>query len=134
MKYYGYLILGISLLMSTLNIRAQQDQSKSSNDQVELKQYYFVMLSKGPHRNQDSTTAAKIQEGHLNNIRRLGSLGKLLVAGPFGDNGDWLGIFIFDCKTREEVESYLKTDPAIAAGRLNYDIHPWWTAKNCVFK
>jgi uncharacterized protein YciI len=120
--------------MSTLNIRAQQDQSKSSNDQVELKQYYFVMLSKGPHRNQDSTAAAKIQEGHLNNIRRLGSLGKILVAGPFGDNGDWLGIFIFDCKTREEVESYLKTDPAIAAGRLNYDIHPWWTAKNCVFK
>ena len=37
-------------------------------------------------------------------------------AGPFGDDGEWLGIFIFDCKTKEEVVSYLKTDPAIDAG------------------
>ena len=134
MKHCASLVLGIYLLISATGIRAQKDQSKPSNDQIELKQYFFVMLTRGPHRNQDSATAARIQEGHLNNIRRLGSLGKILVAGPFGDDGDWLGIFIFDCKTREEVESDLKTDPAILAGRLNYDIRPWWTAKNCVFK
>jgi uncharacterized protein len=99
-----------------------------------MKQYFFVMLTKGPKRNQDSLTAAKIQEGHLNNIRRLAAVGKIVVAGPFGDDRDWLGIFIFDCKTKEEVVHYLKTDPAVEAGRLAYDIRPWWTAKNCVFK
>ena len=99
-----------------------------------MKEYFFVMLIKGPNRNQDSLTAAKIQDGHMNNIRRLADLGKIVVAGPFGDDGDWRGIFIFNCKTREEVIENLKTDPAVESGRLAYDIRPWWTAKNCVFK
>jgi uncharacterized protein YciI len=72
--------------------------------------------------------ASKIQEGHMANIKRLYNDGKLKVAGPFGDEGKWIGLFIFDCETKEEVEKLLKTDPAIAAGRLNYEIHPWWTA------
>jgi len=55
------------------------------------------------------------------------------VAGPFGDEGKWIGLFIFDCETKEEVEKLLKTDPAIAAGRLNYEIHPWWTAASGSF-
>ena len=100
----------------------------------EMKQYFFVILTRGTNRNHDSATAAKIQADHMENIDRLASLGKILVAGPFGDNGEWRGIFIFDAKTKEEVENHLKTDPAIAAGRLSYEIHPWWTAKNCVFK
>lgn len=123
-----------SFLLFNHRVNAQQSGHSSIPKKVEMKQYFFVMLTKGPNRDQDSVKAAKIQEGHMNNIRRLAGLGKILVAGPFGDDGDWLGIFIFDCKTKEEVISYLKTDPAVDAGRLNYDIRPWWTAKNCVFK
>ena len=93
-----------------------------------IKQYWFVMLTAGDNRTQDSATAAKIQEGHMANINRLYNDGKLKVAGPFGDDGNWKGIFIFDCETKEELEALLNTDPAIAAGRLGYDIHPWWTA------
>ena len=99
-----------------------------------VKQYWFVMLTKGPNRTQDSASAAKIQEGHMANINRMYYAGKLKVAGPFGDDGDWRGIFIFDCKTKEEVEKLLVTDPAVIAGRLSYDIHPWWTAETGSFK
>jgi uncharacterized protein len=94
----------------------------------QIKQYWFVMLIAGSNRTQDSATAAKIQEGHMANISHLYYEGKLKVAGPFGDDGSWKGIFIFDCSTKEEVEKLLNTDPAIAAGRLTYEIHPWWTA------
>lgn len=100
----------------------------------EMKQYFFVMLTRGENRNQDSATAARLQQGHMDNINRLANEGKIMVAGPFGDNGNWRGIFIFDAATKEEVETYLNTDPAIKAGRLSYEIKPWWTAKNCVFK
>jgi uncharacterized protein YciI len=101
-------------------------QDKKTEDQI--RQYWFVMLTAGNNRNQDSATAAKIQQGHLANIGRLYNEGKLKVAGPFGDEGKWIGIFIFDCETKEEVEKLLSTDPAIAAGRLSYEIHPWWTS------
>jgi len=107
-------------------IAAFSQQEKKPEGQI--RQYWFVMLTAGSNRNQDSVTAAKIQEGHMANIKRLYTEGKLKVAGPFGDEGKWIGLFIFDCKTKEEVEELLKTDPAITAGRLNYEIHPWWTA------
>jgi len=99
-----------------------------------IKQYYFVLLLSGANRNQDSATAAHIQEGHMANMTRLYKAGKLKVAGPFGDdNSNWRGLFIFDC-AREELESLLKTDPAIAAGRLTYEIHTWYTMANGSFK
>jgi len=101
-------------------------QQKKPQDQI--RQYWFVMLTAGNNRSQDSASAAKIQQGHLANINRLYGEGKIKVAGPFGDEGKWLGLFIFDCESKDEVEKLLKTDPAIAAGRLNYEIHSWWTA------
>ncbi len=125
----GFLSFGQNKLKPT---KAKQP----SENQV--KQYWFVMLTKGNNRTQDSATAEKIQEGHMANINRLYYEGKLKVAGPFGDDGDWRGIFIFDpmatgCATKEEMEQLLKTDPAIAAGRLTYELHPWWTASTGSF-
>ncbi len=74
-----------------------------------MKHYFFVLLTKGNNRTQDSTTAAKIQEGHIANIERLAAKGIIQVAGPFMDDQNWRGLFIFDCKTKEEVEQHLKT-------------------------
>ncbi len=99
-----------------------------------LKQYYFVLLTKGPNRSQDSITAAKIQNGHLANINKLHSEGKIDIAGPFADECDWRGIFIFNVSTQEEVEQLLKEDPAISSGRLNFTIHPWLSPKNACLK
>src|SRR4030095_4143006 len=124
----------ISLVLSCQDLFAQDKKPTPAEKQYEMKQYFFVMLSKGENRGHDSATAAKIQEGHMANMQKLADMGKLIVAGPFGDNGDWRGIFIMDCKTKEEVEQYVKTDPAIVSVRLKYEIHPWWTGKNCVFK
>lgn len=118
----------------------QNDKPASSTTKVpkeegfEMKQYFFVMLIKGENRSHDSTTAANIQKGHMDNINRLAKEGKIVLAGPFGDDGNGRGIFIFDSKTKEEVIEQLKTDPAISSGRLAYEVRPWWTAKNCLFK
>jgi uncharacterized protein YciI len=121
-----YSLLAISFFLLSTVVWAQGSKEKKMEDQI--KQYWFVMLLKGPNRDQDSATAAKIQQGHMANINRLYNAGKLKVAGPFGDDGNWLGIFIFDSPSKEEVEKELKTDPAIESGRLNYDIRPWYTA------
>ena len=120
-KVVRVLILGCLICTSAFS-----QQQKKPEDQI--RQYWFVMLTAGNNRSHDSATAVKIQQGHLANINRLYNDGKIKVAGPFGDEGKWRGLFIFDCETKEEVEKLLKSDPAIAAGRLNYEIHSWWTA------
>lgn len=101
---------------------------------VEIKQYWMVFLKKGPNRGQDTVAEAVIQKKHLHNIRRLASEGKMVLAGPFGGDGDLRGIFIMDCKDSMEVAELVKSDTAIMTGRLDFEIEPWWTAKNCLFQ
>ena len=127
-------IFFLSLLFIFVLYGSSFAQSKTDKPAFNIRQYWFVMLTAGTNRAQDSSTAAKIQEGHMANITKLYNEGKIKVAGPFGDDGNWKGIFIFDCETKQEVENLLKTDPAIAAGRLNYEIHPWWTTPEGSFK
>ena len=103
-------------------------------DEYQMKQYFMVFLKAGSNRTQDSVTVSKIQEGHLNNIRRLFNEKKLLIAGPFLDEGLYKGIFIFDVTTVEEVNQLLTTYPAIKAGRLDYEIHPWFGPGNIVIQ
>ena len=119
----------ILLCMLTVSVQAQNNENKSAGPKMEeqIRKYWFVMLLKGENRTQDSAMAATIQKAHLDNINRLYNEGKIKVAGPFGDRGNWLGLFIFDCETKEEVESLLKSDAAISSGRLAYDIRPWYT-------
>lgn len=116
------------LLLVSVASSAQDNKPTPKKPEEQIRRYWFVLLTKGPNRTQDSATAAQIQRGHLANIDRLYQEGKIKVAGPFGEKGDWLGIFIFDCETKEEVEKHLQTDPAIAAGRLLYEVKPWYTA------
>ena len=129
MKKFSPAIM-ILLCMLTVSVQAQNNENKTTGPKAEeqIRKYWFVMLLKGENRTQDSATAAKIQKAHLDNINRLYNEGKIKVAGPFGDRGNWQGLFIFDCETKEEVESLLKSDAAISSGRLAYDIRPWYTA------
>ncbi len=130
------------ILLSFICCKSMAQDKKSTHprtfkmDTVTLKEYFFVMLTKGPKRDEikDTVVINKLQKGHMDNMSRLAKEGKLIVAGPFGDDSNWRGIFIFDCETQQEVEQLLSTDPMIKAGRLGYEVHPWWTGMNCVFK
>jgi uncharacterized protein YciI len=95
----------------------------------QMKRYYLVFLKKGLNRSQDSATAAAIQAGHMANIQQLAKEQKLKVAGPMLDEGDIRGIFILDVPTLEEARRLTEADPAVKAGRLIMEIHPWMTQK-----
>lgn len=127
------ILTGIIALIIIFQTAFSQKDSTAKKLENQIKQYWFVMLTAGNNRTQDSAAAVKIQEGHMANINKLYNDGKLKVAGPFGDDGKWRGIFIFDCEKKEEVEKLLNTDPAVSSGRLAYEIHPWWTAASGSF-
>ena len=99
---------------------------KYGADDYGMKVYVMAFLKSGPDRSQDSTTAANLQKAHLENIDRMAEEGKLIIAGPFMDDGEIRGIYIFDVETVEEARELTATDPAIQAGRSVMELHPWY--------
>ncbi len=87
---------------------------------------YLGFLKRGPKWTPEKTPAtAEIQKAHLANINRLVAMKKLVVAGPFGDNGELRGIFVFRADSIDEARTLAETDPAVLAGRLAIEMHPW---------
>jgi uncharacterized protein len=132
----GNILSGLFFVLSFVCVAQKKEPKTFKMGEYTIKQYYFVMLTKGARRDEIKDTAIinKLQAGHMSNLERLSKEGKLMLAGPFGDDGNWRGIFVFDAENEDEVRSMLATDPAIMAGRLDYEIHPWYTAMNSVFK
>lgn len=95
-------------------------------DEYGMKTYVMAFLKSGPNRSQSPEEAAALQRAHLDNIKRLAEEGKLVLAGPFMDEGEVRGIYVFDVKTVEEAQALTETDPAIQAGRLVMELHPWY--------
>ena len=95
-------------------------------DDFGMRPYVMAFLKAGPNRGQDSLVAVELQKKHLENIGRMAEAGKLSIAGPFMDDGELRGIYIFNVKTVEEAKALTETDPAIQAGRLEMELHPWY--------
>jgi uncharacterized protein len=95
-------------------------------DEYGMKSYVLVLLKRGPNRSQDSIKRADLQAAHMANISRLANEGKLLVAGPMFDTGAIRGIYLFDVRNVEEAKKLTETDPAIQAGSLIMEMHPWY--------
>lgn len=97
-------------------------------DQYGMKAYVIVILKTGNAKITDKNLLDKHFKGHMENIGKLVTKGKLIVAGPFSRKNDlnYRGIFIFNVKTKEEAEALVKSDPAVAAGIFDYEILPWY--------
>ncbi|MDQ6706703.1 MAG: YciI family protein [Acidobacteriota bacterium] len=108
---------------------AADEKSPKDPSSFEMMTYVLGLLRKGPNWGAGTKEeSARIQEGHMANIRKMAEAGKLIVAGPMGDDGDLRGIFIFKAKSPDEVHAMADEDPAIKSGRLVLEMHPWYAA------
>lgn len=97
-------------------------------DQYGMKAYTIVMLTTGTAKIEDKAKKGELMKGHMTNIGKLADEGKIVVAGPFLEKNkeNYRGMFIFNTKSREEAEQWVKTDPAVQAGIFSYEIFPWY--------
>ncbi len=96
----------------------------------EMTTYYVAFLYRGPNWTpQQTDETRKIQQDHLAHIQKMADSGKLVVAGPFTDDGEIRGIFVFQGVSAEEAQQLAANDPAVKAGRLRIELHPWFAAK-----
>ncbi|MFC0877489.1 YciI family protein [Saccharicrinis sp. FJH2] len=139
------ILLTINLLILTIFISSCHNTSKNTTsseseivvkdsvlakklqaDDYGMKQYVIAFLKSGPNRSQTEEEAQDIQRAHLDNIKRLAEKGVLVMAGPFLDNGELRGIYIFNVESIEAARELTETDPAVKAGRLIMELHPWY--------
>jgi uncharacterized protein YciI len=103
-----------------------EDIFKKRNLPLKMSTLYFAFLKKGPNRTEKETPEVQeLQKAHIANIERLAKLGKIVAAGPFGDDGNLRGIFVFRVSSLEEAQDLCATDPMIKVGRLAVELHPW---------
>lgn len=95
-------------------------------DDYGMRRYVMAFLKAGPNRNQDPEEAMELQQAHMDNINKMADEGSLILAGPFLDDGHFRGIYIFDVQTIEEARELTQSDPAVQAGRLEMELHPWY--------
>ena len=117
------------LLTATVHGQTTYDAAlakKLGADDNGMKVYVMAFLKAGPNRSRPREEAQKLQAAHRANINRLAKEGKLVLAGPFEGDGDLRGIYIFDVRTVAEAEALTGSDPAIQAGQLVMELHPWY--------
>jgi uncharacterized protein YciI len=103
-----------------------EDVMKKTATPEKFTRAYFGFLSRGDNWTPQKTPATEeLQKAHLANIYRLAEMKKLVVAGPFGDNTPLRGIFVFRVASIDEARELAGPDPAVQAGRLKIDMHPW---------
>jgi uncharacterized protein YciI len=114
-------------LMAEMHPWWSEDVMKKPATPLKMTTAYFGLLTRGAKWTPEKTPATEeLQKAHIANIIRLAGLKKLVVAGPFGDDGTLRGIFVFKVATLAEAKELAETDPAVKAGRLAIEIYPWF--------
>jgi uncharacterized protein YciI len=94
-----------------------------------LEQLVFGILMSGPNRSQPKAEAEELQKRHLAYMADLHAQGKLILAGPFMDDGAWRGIVVYRVAGVDEAKQLAAGDPMVKAGRLAIEARPWMTLR-----
>jgi uncharacterized protein len=96
----------------------------------EMTTYYFGMLMRGPRWSPEPTPEREeLQKQHLGHMTKMHKEGRLLIAGPLVDDGAIRGLVVYKAASIEEARAFAEADPAIQAGRLKVELHPWMVQK-----
>jgi hypothetical protein len=83
--------------------------------------YIVGLLRKGPNFSRGDTLK-------LSSLRDWKQAGAIVIGGSCLDEEELRGLYIFTVDSVAAAEALTQEDPAIEAGRLRFEFHPWHTA------
>ena len=96
-------------------------------DDYGMKRYVLVILKTGTAVIEPGARRDSLFMGHMENINRLAEVGKLVVAGPLGDNSfAYRGIFILNVPTIAEAQKLIYTDPTVKEQIFDAELIEWY--------
>jgi uncharacterized protein YciI len=133
------IVRSIALLITLLSSAAMGQEAVPGNtvfdaelakalgaDRYGMRPYVMAFLKAGPNQGGDPEERRATQAAHLAYIREMAENGDLVMAGPFMDQGEVRGIFIFAVDDLAAAEALTAADPAVQAGRLIMELKPWY--------
>jgi uncharacterized protein YciI len=100
----------------------------NSTTKPKMRTYQLVLLTKGPKFIDRMTPEReKMQRGHLQHIADMAGSGKIVAAGPFLDDGELRGVFVFNCDAAE-AKRLVEEDPSVVAGHHAAEYLSWVVA------
>lgn len=126
-------------MLSVLQLSFSQESTDSTaafetfeyqdEDSIYIMQKYFLVFLKRGTAASDDLDVKMIQKGHLDYLGSLYKKGIICMNGPFGDDGNIRGATVYRVSSQEEAERLAREDPAVKAGLLEVEVHPWWLAR-----
>jgi uncharacterized protein YciI len=87
------------------------------------RRYIVGLMRKGPQwTDEDQRKCTHLQHDAL---RRWKDAGAIVVGGMFVDFDEPRGLYIFTVDSIEEAQALVQADPAVIAGKLTFEFHPW---------
>ena len=124
----------ILICLLAFSITAPAQKKATMEKRFEMKQYYLVLLRRGPEQGQDTATLSALMKQHLAHLTRMYDEGKMSMCGPLGVDHDIRGICIYHIDDMQEVKRLAELDPAVKAGCLVAEVLPWYSAKGMILK
>jgi uncharacterized protein YciI len=98
----------------------------------EMESFQLVLLRRGPAWTPEVTPAVEaLQKQHIAHLEAMSQAGKMVIAGPLGDQADptLRGVCLYRVGSVDEARALAEQDPAVKAGRLRVEAMTWWVGK-----
>jgi uncharacterized protein YciI len=124
MKRIFILLLFVFAFSSLPLVRAQEKKEP----QFKLMEFHMALLKRGPKSEPTHTKGTgSFQSQHGAYVLSLLESGKAVIAGPLGDDGDILGVYVLRAKSAAEAKEWVDNDPGLKGGHLSAEMLSWWS-------
>jgi uncharacterized protein YciI len=105
-------------------VRAQEKKEP----QFKLMEFHMALLKRGPKWERTHIRGAgSFQSQHGAYVLSLLESGRAVIAGPLGDEGDILGVYVLRAKSAAEAKDWVDNDPGVKGGHLTAEMLSWWS-------
>lgn len=120
------------LVLAAAGKKAEKAPPAADAPKMEFESYQLVLLKRGPSWTPEKTPAIEtLQREHLAHLGKMGESGKMVIAGPFGDQADesMRGMCLYRVGSLEEAKALAESDPMVKSGRLKVEALTWYVEK-----
>jgi len=92
----------------------------------------LVLLVRAPTwKKMPDDEAQALQKAHMGHLEAMAAAGKMVVAGPVGDQTDpaYRGICVYRVGSAAEAKALAEQDPVVRAGQLRVEAMTWYFGK-----